>query len=612
MSLTVNERSFSALEIAAAGDQNTILEGETLDLVAVAQTGTLSRDVSAIVEWSVSNDSFATVDATGSLSGLSAGTVTVTATWSAAGLSDTFEVTVAPVVITSLTTSSTTFQLVPGDTRSIEVQGELNNGTSSNVTALLDWVSSDPTIVTVSGPGQIQANVGSAPFDYDSVPRGTVTVTATDPETSLSVAFTVDNYERVVGTIDGTSGELTLNPTNPNPARVAAVLDPVTNGVIPGDADTLEIAGDFAGAAIELDATIPLGDGPYTLADGVALELRDASGVFIAGVGLAGTSASVTVINNSPVDFTPVAYRVVATLCEMQADSLPPACAPAGTTRTLDVTVTALRDYARGALENPYVFSTGSFPGGYRIAPGANVYFQLPARAPRALAWKLGYEDIPELSVQVFSDDTLSGPAADPALPTCDDTVGDPTTCGLISPAELANVIEFMDEGTAVIQVSLGAAAANAVSVQLEPSLISEYEVVVNPVPTGSEFIQSGVYPTSDPTNPALLGDTSIYILLVAAPAAPGDLLRVTVNTDDSAAAVVFSVDEANINGSAAIFGGPVQSGEAFTADLDPQFCGTFGAGLCAVYLSFTGGVYPPAGRPFGPLGTVSWEPVTP
>lgn len=144
-----------------------IEEGTTLQLVGAASDG-------SELTWTSSDETKATVDATGLVTALAAGAVTITATSGEASASVELTVKSAVVPVTVTITEPASTDVVNGTT--LQLVGAASDGST------LTWTSSDNTIATVDSTGLVTA---------DSTNVGAVTITATSGEASDSVELTV-------------------------------------------------------------------------------------------------------------------------------------------------------------------------------------------------------------------------------------------------------------------------------------------------------------------------------------------------------------------------------------------------------------------------------------
>ena len=165
-----------------------------------------SQNVTALVSWTSSAPSVATISSTGLATAVSPGTSTITASMAGFGgtLSTTATITVTgtgggttpgSVDITTVTIIPGSQSVAsPGQTSTFIAIGATSSGATENLTTLATWTSSSPSIGTVSATGLATA-----------VSQGTTTITAlfTNPDKSIatgSAGFTI---------VGGTSEQVT-------------------------------------------------------------------------------------------------------------------------------------------------------------------------------------------------------------------------------------------------------------------------------------------------------------------------------------------------------------------------------------------------------------------
>lgn len=225
---------------------STINAGQTVQLTG--QTlGPDDEDLMRSITWSSSNDAVATVDNTGLVSGLSGGTVTITAM--SEGVSGTATVTVNDPVAT-VAVAPTTASLQVAETVQITATPTGATGNDLSGTGLTElWATDDAAVATVDQTGLVTA-VGPGTADI-SVTIGGIVATATITVTVNPAAFVgswVGTWSNTtfgsVGAaawtiaIDESTGIVTLTTdldgtvfgaTDPLPERYMAQLGP--NGV---------------------------------------------------------------------------------------------------------------------------------------------------------------------------------------------------------------------------------------------------------------------------------------------------------------------------------------------------------------------------------------------
>ncbi|GFO53370.1 hypothetical protein GMSM_03770 [Geomonas sp. Red276] len=192
-SATLNVVTVTSLAIAPLAS--------TADLgtpVQFTATGTLSNggtsDITTLVTWGSSDQTVATVNTVGAVTGVNAGTATITASFpGVAGASTTL--TVLPP--TSLTVTPANVSLVAGSTRQFTATGGFADGTTRDLTSLASWSSSAPTVATVS-------NVSGSRGTATALSNGTAVISA-------SVAGVVGSTTLTVRTLSS----ITVTPASP-------------------------------------------------------------------------------------------------------------------------------------------------------------------------------------------------------------------------------------------------------------------------------------------------------------------------------------------------------------------------------------------------------------
>jgi uncharacterized protein YjdB/glycosidase len=131
------------------------------------------------VTWTSSNTAVATVNASGLVTAVSAGTATITVKTVDGNKTATSAITVAAIPVSSVAVSPTSASLHAGNTQQLTVTISPANATNKNVT----WSSNNSAIATVNSSGLVTA-----------VSAGTATITATtqDGNKTASAAITVN------------------------------------------------------------------------------------------------------------------------------------------------------------------------------------------------------------------------------------------------------------------------------------------------------------------------------------------------------------------------------------------------------------------------------------
>ena len=175
---------------------------------------TVTPDVTTnkTVNWSTSNPSVATVDSEGLVTGIAAGTATITATTTdGTNLSATCEVTVSIIPVTHIQLNKTSITLDIGDVDTYQLTATITPNNATYQT--LEWSSSNPAVATVSDNGLVFL-----------VSPGVATITATTTDgTNLSASCQVTVIKRIKNiTLNESSLTLTLHET----AQLTAIITP--------------------------------------------------------------------------------------------------------------------------------------------------------------------------------------------------------------------------------------------------------------------------------------------------------------------------------------------------------------------------------------------------
>lgn len=176
--------------IAVTPANPTLAAGTSVDLTA---TGTYSdgttSDITGAVQWKSAEIPVATVAATGRVSGVAVGISLVSATMGTVTGSTTLTVTSAALQSVSIAANSTS--LAAGTKQQLTATGLFSDGSSQVLTTAVTWISSTPSVATITPDGMATAvAVGTATISavYQNVTYDTVlTITGA---TLQSIAIT--------------------------------------------------------------------------------------------------------------------------------------------------------------------------------------------------------------------------------------------------------------------------------------------------------------------------------------------------------------------------------------------------------------------------------------
>ncbi|MDQ6472434.1 Ig-like domain-containing protein [Flavobacterium sp. LHD-80] len=139
------------------------------------------------VTWSSSNTAVATVNSSGLVTGVAAGTATITVTTQDGNKTATSAINVTIVAVTGVSVSPTSASIFAGQTQQLTATVSPSNASNTNVT----WSSSNTAVATVNSSGLVTG-----------VAQGTATITATTVSGSKTAtsAFTIQGQQPYGGT----------------------------------------------------------------------------------------------------------------------------------------------------------------------------------------------------------------------------------------------------------------------------------------------------------------------------------------------------------------------------------------------------------------------------
>ncbi|MGA9061519.1 MAG: Ig-like domain-containing protein [Terracidiphilus sp.] len=179
--------------ISLSGPASTVAVPSTLQLSAMGTYSDSSQEIlTSKATWQSSDTTIATMNASGLLTAVKAGSVTITATMGMVSGTMSITVTVAPLTSIAVNGASS---LAAGTSVQLAAQGTYADNSTQDLTSQVTWQSSDNTIATVSSSGLLTA-----------VQAGTVTITASMGTVSGTMSITVTQAAQVVLTSISVSG----------------------------------------------------------------------------------------------------------------------------------------------------------------------------------------------------------------------------------------------------------------------------------------------------------------------------------------------------------------------------------------------------------------------
>ena len=280
-SATVTVTADACTELTITADETTILVDGTIDLTATCVFGEDAIDVTDEVAWASDDDTVATVDAAGEVTGVAVGTTAISAIYTntdSSTVSDDIDIEVieAPLSSISVTPATATLNEV-GATQAYTATCIYEGGTSVDCTTDVTWASSAEAVATISNGADTEG-------EATAVGEGLTEITATMGGTPSNTAvLNVDTVNVCVS--------ITVAPTDPTIA---------------------------AGTDIDFTATCTMNDGTTrTDPDGLTWSSSDTAVATIDSDGLAtgegeGTSAITATLSveGAPVESDPVTLTV--------------------------------------------------------------------------------------------------------------------------------------------------------------------------------------------------------------------------------------------------------------------------------------------------------------
>ena len=195
-SSTGSQSTVTLKSIAISAPQATLAVGASEQLKAAgAYSDSSTSDLSAQVSWNSSNSAIATVDATGKVTAIAAGSTNITAALNGVTGTTSITVTAAAKTVAKVTVTPATASLAPGATQQYTATATYSDNSQANVTSTATWTSSNTAVATVNASGlATAASAGSASITaaVGSV-SGTAALTVTSPVTAGQITVTPAN-----------------------------------------------------------------------------------------------------------------------------------------------------------------------------------------------------------------------------------------------------------------------------------------------------------------------------------------------------------------------------------------------------------------------------------
>ena len=244
-SITVSSVPVPVSSVTVSPASASVSAGQTVQLTATPKDANGNPLSGRVVSWASSNTSAATVNGTGLVSGVAAGSATITAT--SEGQSGTASITVT-VPVASVTVSPASASVPAGQTAQLTATPKDVNGNPLSG-RVISWASSNTLVATVSSSGLVTGKVaGSATITATSEGQsGTASVTVTAvPVASVTVTPASASVN------EGNTVQLTATPkdVNGNPLSGRVVTWASSNTSVATVSSSGLVTGKVAGSAM--------------------------------------------------------------------------------------------------------------------------------------------------------------------------------------------------------------------------------------------------------------------------------------------------------------------------------------------------------------------------
>jgi uncharacterized protein YjdB len=218
-----------------------------------------TKDLTSTAQWKSSNTAVATIDATGTANGVSAGTSTITATASNIQGNATLTVNNASANLNTITITPQLTSVPISTTVQFSATGTYGDGSTRDLSSLVTWSSSSPTVATVdinglftalaAGTTTITATLGGVTQTFTvTITTPTITDIFVSPDGLTEPIGVSQQYTATADYSDGTSADLSSGITWTSSAPAIATVD--SNGVVttvgPGDVTISATYGAFS------------------------------------------------------------------------------------------------------------------------------------------------------------------------------------------------------------------------------------------------------------------------------------------------------------------------------------------------------------------------------
>jgi trimeric autotransporter adhesin len=261
--------ALSSVSVTASSATVTVGGKVALTAAEVYSDGS-KKDVTKTATWASGTATIATVDASGQVTALKAGSVVITAT--SGGKSGTVTLTVTDVPLSTIEATPAAPSIPMGTTQQFKATGTYADGSKRDITAEVDWTSSDTTKATISGAAATKGlATGKA--------KGTTTIAAALGGKSGTSQLTITDAELT---------KIVLSPAQPVIAKNTSVAIVATGTYSDGSTKDVTALAAWTSSATTV-ATVSNADGSDGVVTGIA------AGTATITAAYSGQSATVSV-----------------------------------------------------------------------------------------------------------------------------------------------------------------------------------------------------------------------------------------------------------------------------------------------------------------------------
>ncbi len=218
-------------------------------------------DVTTQVTWTTTDTTLATINTSGQISGLAEGTVGIHAKLGSLTASATVDVRARKLVAIQVTPALATVAI--GGTQAYVATGNYDDGTTNDLTATAQWVSTDPAAVSVDATGLAKGLIGGSAVEIHAtfaghtgtasliVSAASIASVALTPSTASIAKGLTQGFQATATLTDGTLLDVTLQATwtSNNPAIATVNSQGHALGVATGSCAILATVNGVAGSA---------------------------------------------------------------------------------------------------------------------------------------------------------------------------------------------------------------------------------------------------------------------------------------------------------------------------------------------------------------------------